>query len=59
MAISYCNWLAALPPLPANLQTLDVGGCRHLTALPSLPENLQALDAVTKRNGYLEDQFSL
>ena len=29
---------------------------KHMRALL---ENLQALDAVTKRNGYLEDQFSV
>ena len=58
VAVGVAGLFMETHPNPA--QALSAGpNAVPLKHMRALLENLQALDAVTKRNGYLEDQFSL
>ena len=58
VAVGVAGLFMETHPNPAQALS-DGPNAVPLKHMRALLENLQALDAVTKRNGYLEDQFSL
>ena len=58
VAVGVAGLFMETHPNPAQALS-DGPNAVPLKPMRALLENLQALDAVTKRNGYLEDQFSL